>query len=301
MASRKPGKTAGRHSKPGEEGRREKRGGGWLLWILGLFFAGVFLFSAYKLVTTLVREKNEQGAFDRLAAMVDGFEEEEPETSGKSDGQPTEGERETDGKTAPAEEDRVEEKKILSKYQRLYEENPDLFAWISIKGTEVNYPVMFTPENSEYYLRRGFDGKYAYSGTPFLDGRCDPDGKYYLVYGHHMKNRTMFGTLPKYEKKAYCEEHPLIGFDTLYEKRTYQVMAAFKTRIYEKDADVFKYYVYLDLPDEETFAEYVREVKKLTPYDTGVDAEFGDELLVLSTCSYHTDEGRFVVVAKRIE
>ena len=105
----------------------------------------------------------------------------------------------------------------------------------------------------------------------------------------------------KYSNEGFWAEHPVIRFDTVYEQREYIVMAAFLSRIYGKEErGVFRYYEYFDLSDEAVFSEYVQQVKAAALYDTGITAEYGDELLALSTCNYHTADGRFVVVAKRI-
>lgn len=189
----------------------------------------------------------------------------------------------------------------LPEYAQLYEMNGEFFGWLSIEGTDIDYPVMYTPDDPEKYLRRAFDGSYSGSGVPFVDGNCPADGSYYLIYGHHMNNGTMFGSLPEYQEEEFCKEHPVIRFDTLYEQREYVVMAAFFSRIYGKDEQgVFRYYEYFDLSNPAIFEEYVRQVSSAALYDTGITAEYGDELLALSTCNYHTADGRFVVVAKRI-
>lgn len=188
----------------------------------------------------------------------------------------------------------------LPQYAHLYEQNADFFGWLSIDGTNIDYPVMYSPDRPEYYLNRAFDGSDSNSGSLFIDGACPADGNYYLIYGHHMRNKTMFGQLPMYADKSYYEEHQTIHFDTLYEQREYQVIAVFYSRIYEKnEAGVFRYYEYTDLSDQEVFDEFIRQVKTAAIYDTGLSAEYGDELIALSTCNYHTEDGRFVVVAKR--
>ena len=190
---------------------------------------------------------------------------------------------------------------ILSEYAALYAKNHRLFGWIEIPGTNVNYPVMHVPDNPEYYLHRAFDGSYSYSGVPFLAGECYIGCGNYIVYGHHMKNGTMFAGMLSYGEEKFWQEYPTIRFDTLYASETYEVIAAFYGKVYpDSTPDVFRYYFYTDLTDPETFAEYVAQVKAAALYDTGVDAAYGDQLLTLSTCSYHTDDGRFVVVAKRI-
>lgn len=190
---------------------------------------------------------------------------------------------------------------ILPQYLQLYEMNEDFFGWISIDESNINYPVMYTPNRPEYYIHRAFDGSESSGGVPFIDGRCVADGNYYLVYGHNMKNKTMFGDLPEYARREFYEEHPIIRYDTLYEEREYRVIAAFYSQISAGDAtNAFRYYDYFDLRDEAVFDEYIRQIRKASLYDTGFESEYGDELLALSTCSYHTTNGRFVVVAKRV-
>lgn len=189
---------------------------------------------------------------------------------------------------------------MLPGYAALYAENPDLFGWVQIPDTELSYPVMYTSDDPEYYLRRAFDGSESVSGVPFLDGDCPEDGGNYLIYGHHMSGGTMFALLPSYAKQDFYEEHPVIRFDTLFERGKYEVMAAFYSQAYGTDEqDVFRYYQYTDLRCPERFQEYVEQVTAAALYDTGITAEYGDQLLTLSTCSYHTDNGRFVVVARK--
>lgn len=189
---------------------------------------------------------------------------------------------------------------MLPQYEGLWQQNNDMAGWLSINGTPVDYPVMYTPDDPEYYLRRAFDGSYAISGSLFLDENCPPGSNHLLIYGHQMKNGTMFGSLSQYAKENYAKEHPVIGFDTLYTEEEYEVMASFYSRAYnEQDEDVFRYYQYTDLSEEETFDEYVRKVKEAALYDTGIDAQYGDSIITLSTCSSHVRDGRFVVVARK--
>jgi len=197
----------------------------------------------------------------------------------------------------PAETPR-EEGAPLPQYEALWQQNRDFAGWLRIEGTAIDYPVMHTPEEPERYLRKAFDGSYAVSGSLFLDGACTPDGPHALIYGHEMKNGTMFGSLSDYASADYAKEHPLIQFDTLTEQGSYQVVAAFYSRIYtDQDQDVFRYYQYADLSDPADFEDYVQRVKAEALYDCGVEVQAGDRLLTLSTCSSHTENGRFVVVA----
>lgn len=194
----------------------------------------------------------------------------------------------------------VEESHVLPEYAALCEENPDLWGWIKIDGTAIDYPVMFTPNDAEYYLRRNFQREYSLSGTPFLDGDRSDDGGNDILYGHNMKNGTMFADLLSYADEDFYQKHPTIQLDTLYERGSYSVVAAFYSKVYSKDdTDVFRYYQYTDLSDAERFAEFMDGVNAAALYDTNVSAEADDQLLTLSTCSYHTENGRFVVVAKK--
>ena len=185
----------------------------------------------------------------------------------------------------------------LALYRPLAEENPDLVGWIAIAGTAVNYPVMQRPGDGRYYLTHGFDGGLAVGGLPFLDEGCGLDDPALLVYGHYMKNGAIFTPLLSYRERDFWAEHPTVRLDTLAQERTYSVLAAFPARVLRRDEAGFRYYV---LPDNgESFAAYLEEIRAASVYDTGVQAQWGDQLLVLSTCSYHTENGRFVVVARR--
>ncbi len=192
-------------------------------------------------------------------------------------------------------------REVLPQYATLHAQNPHFFGWLKIDDTPIDYPVMFTPEDPEHYLHRDFFGKYAYSGTPFVEGSCDPDGTYCIVYAHHMKDGTMFGSLTRYRDRAYWEAHPVIRFDTLYEQREYRIVAAFMSKVYrEEETGAFRYYEYTNLTARKQFEAYAKGVSDSALYDTNETITYGDELLALSTCNYHTADGRFVVVAKRI-
>lgn len=191
---------------------------------------------------------------------------------------------------------------ILPDYKGLWEQNQDLAGWLVIEDLGIDYAVMFTPDDPEYYLHRGFDGQEAKSGSLFIGEGWKENAGNTIIYGHHMKDGSMFGKLNRYHSESYAKEHPYIQFDTLREKGKYQVMAAFYSKFYSlKEKDAFRYYWYADLSVEKRYEEYVSEVKKASLYDTGVEAVYGDDLLTLSTCSYHDKGGRFVVVAKKIE
>ena len=190
---------------------------------------------------------------------------------------------------------------VLDEYAGLYAENSDTIGWLKIDGTEIDYVVMQAPDEINKYLRNDFYGKSSTRGCLFVDEYCDIfKSDNIIVYGHNMKDGTMFGTLDRYANESFYSEHKLIQFDTIYEKHTYEVVAAIKTEIPAKDKKVFRYYEYTSSNDEETFLEYADFIEKNKLYDTGVVINPGDKLLTLSTCAYHTTDGRFIVVAKQI-
>ena len=203
------------------------------------------------------------------------------------------------------ETEKTDQLAILDQYDILYSMYPDLVGWIKVDGTPIDYPVMQTQDDPEFYLHRGFDKEYAASGVPFMDAVSDifvPTSNF-LIYGHNMKNGTMFHDLLEYEDKAFYEQHPTFKFDTIYKggQGTYQVIAAGYTQIYPQDSKKFKYYQYAGMTTETEFYEYLRGVREISSYDTGVSAEYGDQLITLSTCAYHVEDGRFIVVAKRTD
>lgn len=194
------------------------------------------------------------------------------------------------------------ELEILEEYSTLYNKNKRLIGWIQIDGTNIDYPVMQTT-NNEYYLDHNYNQEQDRNGSIFMDKDCDVVHRStnIIIYGHNMKSGKMFGTLSKYSSKSFYDEHPTFRFDTIYEKGTYQVMYAFRSRIYNEDEVVFKYYQFIDAASEKEFNSNLQEMAAIALYDTGVTASYGDELLTLSTCDNSEEDGRFVVVAKKIE
>ena len=193
-------------------------------------------------------------------------------------------------------------------YRRLKEQNPDIVSWIRIPGTLVDYPVMWTPDEPEKYLRTYFDGNYSLSGLPFISADCEvspmSDDKAYsntLIYGHHMQYGSMFAVLTQYEKQDFYEKHRTIEFDRIfddgsYEECEYEVFSAFKTEI----GKGFEYYRYADVEDADRFKEYLENIEKCNLITLKTDSDVSN-LVTLSTCSYHVrgDKGRFLVVAGR--
>ncbi len=193
------------------------------------------------------------------------------------------------------------EREVLEEYKNLLKTNKKLIGWLKIDDTNIDYPVMQTSDN-EYYLTHNLNQEYDKNGSIFMDKDCDvlKPSTNFILYGHHMASGKMFGKLGLYQKKSYYEEHPYIQFDTIYDKGTWQVMYVFRSRVYKEEDVVFKYYQFIDANTEQEFDSYMNEMAEMSLYDTGVTAEFGDQLLTLSTCDYQEKNGRFVVVAKKI-
>lgn len=191
---------------------------------------------------------------------------------------------------------------ILEEYELLYNKNKSLIGWVKIDDTVINYPVMQT-SNNEYYLDHNLNQEYDKNGSIFMDKDCDvlEPSTNFIIYGHHMKSGKMFGDLDKYSKKSYFEDHPLIEFDTIYEKGTYAIMYVFRSRIYNENEITFKYYQFINANSPEEFNSYMESMAEMSLYDTGVTAAYGDQLLTLSTCDSSEPDGRFVVVAKKVK
>ncbi len=287
----------------------------------------------------------------------------------------------------PEDSDAVEEelREPLEKYTDILKINPYVAGWLEIEGSKLNAPVVYTPKSQNYFIHRGLDGSDNNGGTLFIAVIWREGYNNTLIYGHNMKDGTLFGSLTKYKDKAYGESHSRIKFDTLYEEREYELLGAFYTSIEEeeletdedrasrdrevekeaiekieeeakeekpakegaegeepseetrpseetkpeappvltladmhldtdlgdidvyrteKDSDMqngkFRYYYYTDLTYKEDYDYFIENVKNSFLYDTGVDAQWGEELLTLSTCSYQKKNGRFIVVAKRV-
>ncbi len=196
-----------------------------------------------------------------------------------------------------------EEVRVVNPYADTYLANRDMAGWLQIPGTVIDYPVMWTPGNENFYLYRDFNKKDNNNGSLILDtDSClDPLSTNLIIHGHNMKSGAMFGDLTEYEKKDYYEDHKRIILYTPECQRNYEVIAVFRSQVYKKTDDVFKFYQFFDAGTEEEFLDFYNNIKKLSLYDTGVTAEFGDHFITLSTCVYHVTNGRFVVVAKEVE
>lgn len=190
---------------------------------------------------------------------------------------------------------------ILPEYKALYAENPDTIGWLRIDGTGIDNVVMYAPDEIDKYLHTDFYGNYSYRGCLFVDEYCDIlSSDNLIIYGHNMKDYSMFGSLMYYVSEDFYRQHKLISFDTIYEKQTYEIVAAIKTELVPEGSDGFKYYEYTGSGDEASFSEYVKFIEENKLYDTDAELSPGDKILTLSTCAYHSEDGRFIVVARKI-
>lgn len=185
--------------------------------------------------------------------------------------------------------------------QKLHKENPDFVGWLTVPGTKIDYPVMQTSKkNPEYYLRRDFKGNYSIPGTPFVSAYTNMNKDFdWLIYGHNIPTGTMFHTLLRYDNKSFYEKHKTFTFDTWkYGKHTYEIISAGRTSTHEP----FKYWYYCNKSSEKDYNKYTQGISRyISAYKTRAKAKYKEQLVTLSTCAYHTENGRFVVVGKVID
>lgn len=213
------------------------------------------------------------------------------------------------------EQEEVVEKQILEEYIELHEENNDMYGWINIQDENIeypiNYPVMFTPNEPNFYENKNWKKEICKFGTSiWIDGRTTDETENIIVYGHNMKDLSMFGALRYYKEESYYKEHKYIQFDTLYEKQTYEIIAVSKAIVYyEKNSflyvadppeGAYLFYEHMELDSEEEFNSYIDNAKQNAWFDIDVTAEYGDQLITLCTCDYWTKNARLIIIAKKI-
>ncbi|MBP5330633.1 MAG: class B sortase [Lachnospiraceae bacterium] len=192
--------------------------------------------------------------------------------------------------------------RVLKKYKTLYELNNDVVGWLTIDGTKVDYPVMQTIYDEEYYLHRNYYREEAKEGLPFMDSRCiiSKPSTNLIIFGHNMKNGSMFADLLKYESKDYYKNHKYIRFDTIYEEGIYEIIAVFRSRVMFQDEKTFRFYNFIEADYDGEFYDYYDTIRKMSLYEIDAEAIASDYLLTLCTCEYSVEDGRFVIVARKI-
>ena len=186
--------------------------------------------------------------------------------------------------------------------RNLYLENSDMVGWIQIEGTSIDYPVMQTPADPNYYLKHDFEKRYTDYGCPFMQADCDAiaSSDNLIIYGHNMKDGSMIADLAKYGSKDFWQAHKTVWFDTALGSSAYEIFAVIHTTVQADADDVSLFYRFVDAASPEEFADYVSACQARALYDTGISAQYGDKLLTLSTCDNITDNGRWLVIGKRI-
>ena len=257
-----------------------------LFTVIVLVLLAAFGVSAFMVVNYLVEGKQQENRYDELSNIANGQETTNaPET--------TTGEE-------PTETTEATEPGMLAGYKEIYEMNNHTVGWIKMEGTQIDYPVMQTPDEPNFYLYRNFDKADSVRGSIYAREVCNIDepSDNITIYGHNMADGSMFAALNAYVNKSAWENNSLIFFDTLNEYHTYKIFAVFKT-----SANVgqgFSYHQFVDAETEAEFDEFVSTCKELAFYDTGLTPVYGDKLICLSTCEYTLDNGRLVVAAVRI-
>lgn len=266
-----------------------------LIIVFSLVFIGSVSYAAFYGITSY-KDKEEA---KRLAEMVS---QNAAKASSAAEEQEEFAARHKAAKAASAESVSSSGKpQMLPELKPLYEMNKDMIGWVSIDGTNINLPVMYTPKDPQHYLRLDFQKKYRRCGLPFLDGKTVlGKSSNYIIYGHNMTDGTAFSDLEKFCEENFYKQHTIIHFNTLYEKNDYEIISVMLSKVYTNEDNTFKYYNFNYKATEKQFNRFVENAKKHSMYQTGVNAVYGDKLLTLSTCSYHTEDGRLAVIAKKI-
>ena len=203
--------------------------------------------------------------------------------------------------TTPKEETTTQNLTVLPEYAELIQQNPEMVGWISIDDTGINYPVV--QKDNTYYLTHGFDQSNNTNGSIFMDERCSIVSPTIntIIYGHNMKSGMMFGGLKNYLQAGYLESHKSIQFNTIYEKRTYEIVAVCLSEVQYQDEDAYRYYDFITSTSAQDLQDFVENVDTLAVYGNADGLTQQDKLLTLSTCNSYTEDGRLFVVAKQVQ
>ena len=200
----------------------------------------------------------------------------------------------TPDNTDAPEESPAENESAQRDLSELFAMNNDFVGWLCIPGTDINYPVMHTPDEPERYLRRNFQGEYSESGVPFLDFRCSLDSGNLIIYGHNMMNGTMFAALQGYVQEDFCMAHPIVEFQTADGCAEYRVFAV----AWVKSND--EWYKFEGANSEKDFNSAVEKIIGKALFQVGSSPGFGTQILTLSTCYDSAHNGRLLVLAAKI-
>ena len=177
----------------------------------------------------------------------------------------------------------------------LVSQNSDCIGWLSIENTAVDYPVMHTPDRPQKYLRRNFYQQYSDSGVPFLDYRCTRDSDNLIIFGHNMRNGTMFSALKDYLNDGHPASHSTILLETEDGAHEFKIFAV--VTVDKLDA----WYSFIHAETEDDFNDAIQRIIQNAYYTDGDIPEYGDRLLTLSTCYGSTRSSRLIIIIAREE
>ena len=268
-----------------------------IYWVTIVLLSLVIVVCGVMIAQKLITDARDKADYDELLSTMPSVER-PPIPTGTEDSSTAPGT--TPSETVPGDTTTPSESPILFEYLMLYEMNNDMVGFIQVPGTSIKYPVVQSKYQANFYLRKNFYKQGASCGTIYVREACDVNepSDNVTIYGHKMRNGTMFADLHLYKDKDFWEDNRYIYFDTLTEYHTYEIFAVFQTTA--NTTDSFNYHLFDDAKDAEDYDEFVAKCKELSYYDTGITPEYGDKLITLSTCDKTIDEGRLVVVARRV-
>ncbi len=253
-----------------------------LLVVLCVVCLCVFCFSGYKLFSTLNEYRVAQRSYDKLSEQ---FVSTDAPTASLAPVTETDGAQEDEDK---------EISPIKVDFDQLLAQNSDVCGWLYSKDTVINYPIAQGSDNNEY-LHHLLDGSYNSSGTLFVDCECGPEfsGTNTVVYGHNMKDGSMFNSLTNYKDQSYYDEHPVMYLNT--PKQNYKI-EIFSAYICNYDSDTYT----RDFYSAEDYSAWLTKMKSQSDFTSDVEVTANDRVITLSTCTYEYDNARFVVQGKLV-
>lgn len=259
----------------------------WLQGILLIISIVLISISIYSLMGMFGDYYKEKQLHEHLIRL----HEKDPDPSGQDDEKENTGDSSEDTTENETEEEIVVDEGLLA----LHKENPDCIYWIRIPDTKIDYPVLYHPQEKDYYLRKDFYGEYAYAGSIYLSDYCDPEESDNLIlYGHHMNNGSMFADLERYKDRDFGRNHDRIELQTMHGAEYYRVIAAFAVPVYT--GNDFQFYGFVNAESKEEYENFITGCRERSLYEMTKTAVYKQRLLTLSTCEYSHSNGRMVVV-----
>ncbi len=251
-----------------------------ILFLLCLAFAGVFAYSAYQLYDIWSTYHTSKTMYNSLSGQVVSVQPGQDAAHNTPEGETV--------------EVIVERSPIQVDFDTLRAQNSQVIGWIFSPGTVINYPVAQGTDN-DYYLYNFIDGTYTGTGTPFLDVACAGDfsSDNSVIYGHHMKDGSMFASLSEYRTEGYFAQHPALYLNTPTQNYKIEVFAGYVT---DPDSSVYTW----NFADEESFLQYIQAARSQSDFQAEVTLEPGDRIVTLSTCTYEYYDARYVIQGKLV-